>query len=378
MMLSPSMAFGADWAAAARSAADEVIVVVQGAGATKKRVTTTSYGDDLATDGWVDHLRLRPTGLLGPLSRQVSSRRIARCVEAIEAERGPVDLIHAHTYQRASLLPAVKRATGVRYVVTEHSSRLTVDAAAHKPVSRRGLALARQAYRDAEEVLAVSRYLCESLERHHLPGRMRVVGNPVDVDLFRHRRGPPSNTKQVIATGRLAPEKQPSLILQAFAIAHRRDRSLRLTFLGDGPERTELERETRSRELGSVVEVAGRVPRQVVAERLASAHVLALASTVETFCVAGAEALSCGVPIVVPNVAAAPELVDTPQDGLVVAQDDVAALSHAMLQAAAMPPDGRRPRAERAARRFSIDAVGQMLRSVYTDARAKERPEGEP
>src|SRR5262249_30745079 len=162
------------------------------------------------------------------------------------------------------------------YVVTEHSTRLSLDPADHKHPSPVGLDLARAAYAEASAVLPVSRYLRDSLDARGLPGRKVVVPNPLDTSVFYaspHRAD--DGTVRVVSVGRLAREKQPALLLDAFAAARSRDARYRLEFIGDGPLKDELIGDVKRRGLHDAVSFAGHVRREDVAARLRASDVFA-------------------------------------------------------------------------------------------------------
>ncbi len=79
-----------------------------------------------------------------------------------------------------------------------------------------------------------------------------------------------------------------------------------LVMVGDGPRRTALQR----RAAGLPVTFTGFLPdRRALAAVLASADVVLAPGPVETFGLAGLEALACGTPVVVNAASALPEVV---------------------------------------------------------------------
>jgi alpha-1,6-mannosyltransferase len=106
----------------------------------------------------------------------------------------------------------------------------------------------------------------------------------------------------IVGCGRLAREKRWDILLEAFARVRSRRKAV-LVVLGDGPERRKLERTA-----PPGVRFAGfERSRTSLATALASADVLAHAAPYETFGLGIAEAVACGIPIVVPDAGAAAE-----------------------------------------------------------------------
>lgn len=365
MLVGEEIPFAESWARAAACHA-EVITVT----AIRKRAGAprddAEMGRVRAGDYTVQCLRLRPKRLLGWLINRVMARRLARCVHRIEQERGPVDLIHTHFYSSLGPMPALKRRTGIPYVVTEHSSRLTLKSATHKPLTRRGLRIARRGYREAARVIAVSNYLKNCITRLGLPARIVVIGNPVDVSLFRPAEGPGGEGLiRIVSVGRLESDKDPLFLLEAFRIAWEGEPRLRLEFIGDGPERNAVLRAIEVNGLQDIVTLRGTVSQEEVAARLRQADAFALGSRVETFCLAAAEAVAAGVPVVMPWVEPMPELIDE-LSGILVPSRDVHQMAEALLDISS--PDvtfDKRRMASSISSRFSRRAIGARLLEMY-------------
>jgi alpha-1,6-mannosyltransferase len=110
------------------------------------------------------------------------------------------------------------------------------------------------------------------------------------------------DTVLLIGAGRFAMEKRWDVALEAFARVRTRRKAV-LVLFGDGPERHALERSA-----PPGVRFAGfERDRSRLATALASADVLVHASPYETFGITIAEAVACGLPIVVPDAGGAAE-----------------------------------------------------------------------
>ena len=114
----------------------------------------------------------------------------------------------------------------------------------------------------------------------------------------------PSQSKEVLFVGRLAPEKGLDLILEAWR--RRSPQGLQLTVLGDGPERIELEADA-----PEGVRFLGTVSVAEVTRRLLSARALLFPSKWFEVCpMVIVEGLSAGVPILGHDLGAISELLD--------------------------------------------------------------------
>lgn len=162
--------------------------------------------------------------------------------------------------------------------------------------------------------------------------------------------------KNLLAMGRLIPQKGFDLLLPAFAAIAGRFPDWRLTILGEGPERRRLE-ELRDRlGLGGRAALPGARPE--VYDILKHTDLFVLSSRFEGFGMALAEALACGVPAVSFDCPSGPGLiVRHGVDGLLVPPGDGRALAAAL---ADLMADGEKraalaARAPEAAERFGVE-----------------------
>jgi alpha-1,6-mannosyltransferase len=109
----------------------------------------------------------------------------------------------------------------------------------------------------------------------------------------------------LVAVGRFAVDKRWDVLLDAFARV-RASRAAVLVLFGDGPERGRLE----ARAPPGVYFAGFEPDRAKLARALASADLLVHASPYETFGLGVAEAVACGLPIVVPRSGGAAESAD--------------------------------------------------------------------
>ncbi len=126
-------------------------------------------------------------------------------------------------------------------------------------------------------------------------------------ELFGSDRAPPEATL-MIGVGRFAVEKRWDVVLDAFAEVRAGGVDARLVLFGDGPERPALEAKVAGRD--DVRFFGFEKDRAALASALASADVLVHGCPYETFGLGVAEAMSCGLPVVVPDEGGASENVD--------------------------------------------------------------------
>lgn len=197
------------------------------------------------------------------------------------------DLLHAHWWIPSGLAAPA----GVPMVLTSHGTD-----AALLPRSAAARMLARPVYRRARVVTAVSsqlaRWITDATGRRLDPHHVQPM--PVDTSAFRWSDGGAG----AIVIARLTAQKRVELALDAVAAARSDGRTLRLTIVGDGPERRRLEARAVELGIGSLVTFRGAVATTEIPAALADADVMLATSSGEGFGLAAAEALMAGVPVV--------------------------------------------------------------------------------
>lgn len=93
---------------------------------------------------------------------------------------------------------------------------------------------------------------------------------------------------------------------------------IHLIIVGDGPERSELERYVKVNKLENNVMFTGSVPNDRVIEYLAISNIYVLMSNSEGLPISIIEALRCGLPVISTNVAGIPETVQDNVNGLLI------------------------------------------------------------
>ena len=126
----------------------------------------------------------------------------------------------------------------------------------------------------------------------------------------------------IACVGRLSAEKGHHGLLRAVADLRSDVPSLRLTLIGDGPLRADLQ--ARARDLGvyDIVEFAGARSENDVMRFLSGTDIFVLPSLLEGLPVVLMEAMALGIPVVAPLVAGVPELVSDEREGLLFAPSD--------------------------------------------------------
>ena len=224
--------------------------------------------------------------------------------------------------------------------------------------------------RRARFVSCISHFARSQCMLHSEPrdwAKLRVVHCGVRPGLYGNRNASrPKSGTDLAFVGRLAPVKGLRVLIEALDAARARRPDLRLTIVGDGPDRAALE--ALSRPQGEAIRFTGPLSQTEVADVLAATDVLVLPSFAEGVPVVLMEAMATGLPVIATRVAGVAELVDDGVSGLLVAPGDPEALRDAILDIA--QDAGRRDMMGEAGRRaveagFDIEVEGRRIAALF-------------
>lgn len=173
---------------------------------------------------------------------------------------------------------------------------------------------------------------------------IEIIGRGVDTQLFHPGRrdaalraqwGVGENETAVLYVGRLAAEKNLSLVFGAFDAMHQAHPATRLVLVGDGPERASWQ----AKRPDAVF--CGTQIGEALATHYASGDVFLFPSLTETWGNVTIEAMASGLAVVAYDCAAAEEIIRHGENGLKVAPEDQAAF---IAQAVSLVSDVARQR----------------------------------
>ncbi|SIR64089.1 Glycosyltransferase involved in cell wall bisynthesis [Aromatoleum tolulyticum] len=196
---------------------------------------------------------------------------------------------------------------------------------------------------------------------------VEVIARGVDTELFNPARrsaalraswGVAADELAVVWVGRVAPEKNLRLVLEAFAAIRRRTPDARLVIVGDGPLRKSLQ------EGNPDVVFAGARRGEDLAAHYASGDLFLFPSLSETWGNVTLEAMASGLCVVAYDCAAAAEVIASGGDGLLVRPGAAAAFVAESVVAAS--DRGLRARIAEAARRRSESLDWERINDRFT------------
>jgi glycosyltransferase involved in cell wall biosynthesis/SAM-dependent methyltransferase len=248
----------------------------------------------------------------------------------------PFDIIHAHTsYLDGTAALALSRKFDVPFLLTEHTGpfHLLTD----NPLMRHKTVASLTA---AQRVFCVSGALaadvCGVLEpaQHK---KIEVLHNGVDSALFYpppHWQ-PDPRAPRFLSVISLDDNKNPHLLLDAFARLLADVPDAHLDIVGQGPLKDEIAARIRKENLSHAISMLGVKTRSEVARLMRDdCDALVLPSNSETFGVVLIEALACGKPVISTDCGGPRDIVTDPSVGMLCLPRDDRSLHQALVQLA--------------------------------------------
>jgi glycosyltransferase involved in cell wall biosynthesis len=168
--------------------------------------------------------------------------------------------------------------------------------------------------------------------------------------------------------GRLAPQKSPADFLEVLDTVIPRVKEAHAVWVGDGPLRTAVESEVRTRPWAGRVQFKGRVPPPNVPGYLAAMDVFVLTSHWEGLPRVAAQAALAGLPVVAYDVEGAAEVVRHGETGFLVPVGDRRALAERVIEVLSLPDRGRamgKRGREFVGDRFDVKRMVSALHRIY-------------
>jgi glycosyltransferase involved in cell wall biosynthesis len=246
------------------------------------------------------------------------------------------------------------------------------------------LPMQQRVSRQLDCVLTVSQAAASDLEtdygieRH----RLRVVGNGINLDVFRPMPEIAREPNQLITTlSADVPLKGFTFLLDALAELRRDRPDLELTVIGSPMPRSKTREKITRLGLERAVHFTGRVEAEEIARAYARSSVAIVSSLYEGFGFPAGEAMACEVPVVSTRAGALPEVVGTDgESGVLVAPGDAEALARGIAVVLDATAERRRAMGEAGRRRvetfFTWRRAAELTVDGYREAiahRARHR-----
>jgi 1,2-diacylglycerol 3-alpha-glucosyltransferase len=284
---------------------------------------------------------------------------------------------------------SVCRPLGIPMVFTNHTRcDIYIDhyVKAVPPMLRESLVRRRlqKFCRQVDLVLSPSAGMVDVLRGMGIDTEIDVVPNGVDIARFlsvprgfgaaerlnaehRAQLGFAPDDVVFVYSGRLGPEKNLGLLVEAFAMLVRDVPTARLVIIGGGPEQKRIEAAVAREGLTGRVRFTGMVPYERISEYLAPCDVWVSPSVSEVHPLTIIEAMATGLPIVGVASTGVSDTVDQGTTGVLAPRPTANELAGAMYTLASNA--GKRHAmglaAREAAKRYAIDSTGAQMLGIY-------------
>jgi len=285
------------------------------------------------------------------------------------------DVVHTHMAVQRYVFPVLLRHRTVVAIHTMHNL-------AEHETDAFGRLVHRFAFRNRVLPIGISQEVSASVKRMYGLECKAVIPNCIPVENYRHKpedrvrwreeNGLSSDAVVFTCVGRLEPQKNPLLLLQAFA--ELKDPSAHLVLSGGGSLRERLHGYAQANKLCDRVHLIGK--QNNVPSVLAASDVFVLSSNWEGNPLAVMEAMAAGLPVIATQVGGVPELVQSGHQGLLVPAGDRPGFSAAMktlLFGTDMRQAMGRAAEGRAVREFKVERMVEGYANLYREMVQKSR-----
>lgn len=205
------------------------------------------------------------------------------------------------------------------------------------PLGRSGIY--RQLFEEGDLFLA----RCESMKKDLIAlgcpyEKILVHHSGIAIDRFEYReRTAVDGSLMLLFVGRLTEKKGAEFALRSFAEARKKNKSIELTIIGDGPEVNKLRKLIKSMDLNTQVHLLGPQSQDIVIAEMQRSQILILPSkTARSGDKEGIpnvlmEAMATGIPVLSTSHAGIPELVEHGRSGYLVPEGNQAALTDGLI-----------------------------------------------
>ena len=227
----------------------------------------------------------------------------------------------------------IKRIAGLPYIISLRGADVPSDEVKRFSAHYRLLRpIIGRLWRDADALVAVSNGLRSHAEQITPDIPIQVISNAIDLSQFTPPRQRQSDGPvRLLYVGRFTAAKNVETLIDAVALLSEREvGDFELELVGEGAQRSLLERQVAERGLARRVHFSDWVPRDRIADHYRRADIFVTATTWEGMPNTVLEAMACGLPVVGTQAPGLQELVEESVNGYLVPIKDAAALADAL------------------------------------------------
>lgn len=223
------------------------------------------------------------------------------------------DIIHIQAIGNGIPGFLAKRFLRIPYVIWGQGSDIYMPWAFKNPISKIVLS-------NADAVIALTNDMKKKMQKLYMRD-ISVIPNGIFVKQFTvdyNKLSVLRKNKKLLFVGRLNPVKGVKYLIQTMNIIRNNGYNAKLTIVGDGEDKQELQQLVKDLNLGEYIDFIGRVENKEIPKYMANADIFVLPSLSESFGIVNLEAMACGLPIVATRVGGLPEIIEDGVNGFLV------------------------------------------------------------
>ena len=247
---------------------------------------------------------------------------------------------HSHATSFLAAYPASKR-YGFKIIMTTHGDiferpKRTYD----HLLTYYYKACTRPAYRHSDHVQVLSPFMADWAVRNGTEeDKVSVIPTGIDTEDIGIQESVPRTTEtflrdnifHILFVGSMLPVKGIDLLIKSAALLKSLKIDIKITIVGGGPERDNLQTLSESFSLENIIEFVGKSPRNDLYKYYQSADVLCVPSRSEPLATVILEAFAMGLPVVGSNTGGTPFLLKNGHRGFLFQNGDANSLCNALV-----------------------------------------------
>ena len=284
------------------------------------------------------------------------------------SQQGTPDVLYSHYLHTTQKAIRIHKKYNIPLVGIEHWSQMAL-----LPISRNNLSTAWEVYSSIDQLITVSSSLRKNiLEQMGLDSI--VLPNIVGNEFYYTNPTCKNQVFTMVSVGRLDHGKGFDLLIQAlFEIKDQLPKNWQTKIIGSGELKDTLQHKINTYNLQDNIILLGKKSKEDIVPLLQQSDLFILPSRSETFGVAYIEAMACGLPIIATDCGGPRDIV-TEYNGLLIPNEDVDALSAAILYMAKnINKYDRKAIAEDCQARFSPEVIARQLTKIFKETIKKHK-----
>ena len=210
-------------------------------------------------------------------------------------ENGKPDLLICHfSFPVSNTAMILSKKYNIPYIVVEHSTGYFTNI-----FSKSKINIIKKSLNNALFVVAVRKFLKKKLLNIGVKNKIQVIGNIIDSKIFKIKKEKKNNFLKLLIICELVEKKRVIKLLASLKELKKEIEDFQLTIVGDGPEKNKLLSYVKKNGLKKNIIFSGVLNKYKIAKLMNKSDYLLSVSSVETFGITIAEAISCGLPCII-------------------------------------------------------------------------------